>query len=212
MECNYHRPIVPRRSRRARGAGYPLIYLARRDGRWISVARIRVLVFLCLSLASSSSSFCLVTTCCSPRWRTRRALDGRGWYRHPLLSLLILSDHLPSTITLATPFCEETRRDNSRPTSPSRSLSFLFSLAIPASRRYEFLRSIAAILLLSRDLPFPPFLIREMEISLPRRGKSARHCSRVIAQSTACLEIFPFFFFFSFQCKLITDGSRGIDG
>lgn len=74
-----------------------------------------------------------------------RALGGRGWYRHPLLSLLILSDHLPSTIALATPFYEETRRDNSRSTSPSRSLSFSLpdSSRSQASQRYEFLQFIA---------------------------------------------------------------------
>lgn len=69
-----------------------------------------------------------------PAMEDGQALGGRGWYRHPLLSLLILSDHLPSTIALATPFCEETRRDSSRPTS--------LSLSPSRSQRYEFLRFI----------------------------------------------------------------------
>lgn len=62
MECNYRRPIVPRRSRRARGAGYPLIYLARRDVDE-SRSQERILVFLCLSLSLSSSPFPLPSAC-----------------------------------------------------------------------------------------------------------------------------------------------------
>lgn len=84
------------------------------------------------------------------------------------------------------------RGDPARQLSADQSLSISLFLVLACYPRIPEIRISIAILLLSRDLPFPPFLIREMEISLPRRGKSARHCSRVIAQS--CLEIFPFFF------------------
>lgn len=62
------------------------------------------------------------------RWRTDRLGGlGRGWYRHPLVSLLILSDHLPSTIALATLFYEEPARQLSTDQSLSLSLSTSFS-------------------------------------------------------------------------------------
>lgn len=59
-----------------------------------------------------------------------QALGGRGWYRHPLLSLLILSDHLPSTIALATSIL---RRDPARQLSADQSLAISLFLVLAYS-------------------------------------------------------------------------------
>lgn len=118
------------------GAGYPLIYLARRDGDGsLGRKNVRLSLLLFLSLFLRLSLF--VPSSSPPlyndlRWRTDRLGGlGRGWYRHPLVSLLILSDHLPSTIVLATLFCEEPARQLS--TDQSLSLSLFFSFSLPST-------------------------------------------------------------------------------
>lgn len=141
------------------------------------VVRVRCLFSLSHSLSSPCLSPPPLPSLCNnllqPADGGRDKLSGgRGWYRHPLLSLLILSDHLPSTIALATPFCEETRRDSSRPTSPSRSLSFSFSprTSIAEIRISTIYRDPLFLLLSRRRTVFHRLSSAEMEISLPWRG------------------------------------------
>lgn len=156
MECNYRRPIVPRRSRRARRRLSSYLFSAKGQ-RWILAVRMRVSVFFSLCGAPRFLLFLLpVTTCCSPRWRTDKlsaAVAGTAilsypfsFYRiiyHQRSRSLLHSVKRPGAIALGRP------------------VSLFLLLARRDTNFYGLSRSVLS-LLLSRVVPFPPSsLIRD---------------------------------------------------